>query len=114
SLADGVVAMHVNGPVKGGKSYPLGLLAGSANPVALESVLLQVLNVDPQRSPLWRECYRRQLPGSNLAKLGWLLEPLENVQVNDFILPPVLQPVSFRPQRLLSGAIKRLVTRIGF
>ena len=114
SLADGVVAMHGNGPVKGGVPYPLGLLAGSFNPVALESGLLRVLGVDPQRSPLWRECFRRQLPGSDPAMLGWLLEPPETFQVDDFILPPALQPVSFRPQRLLSGAVKRLVARIGF
>ena len=113
SLADGVVAMHGNGPVQGGEPYPLGLLAGSVNPVALESALLRVLGVPPEHSPLWRECRRRQLPGSDHKMLGWSLESPGNFQVHDFVLPPVLSPVSFRPQRLLSGAMKRLATRIG-
>ncbi len=113
SLADGVVAMHKNGPVQGGEPYPLGLLAGSANPVALESALLRVLDVTPEQSPLWRECWRRQLPGSDPEVLSWSLEPLTNGQVQDFLLPSQLTPVSFRPQRLLLGAIKRLATRLG-
>ncbi|MFC1513322.1 DUF362 domain-containing protein [Thermodesulfobacteriota bacterium] len=113
SLADGVVAMHKNGPVKGGEPYLLGLLAGSFNPVALESGLLQILGVDPERSPIWRECNRRQLPGSDPKTLVWSLAPLASMQVNDFILPQVLQPVSFRPQRLLSGAVKRLMAKVG-
>ena len=113
SLADGVVAMHGSGPVKGGAPYSLGLLAGSGNPVALESGLLRVLGIAPERSPVWRECRRRQLPGSDPARLLWSLAPPENLQVDDFLLPPALQPVSFRPQRLLSGAMKRLVARIG-
>ena len=113
SLADGVVAMHGSGPVKGGEAYPLGLLAGSANPVALESALLSVLGVDHARSPLWRECARRQLPGSDPVTLAWTLLPLADLQVNDFLLPSCLKPVSFRPQRLLVGALKRVMTRIG-
>lgn len=114
SLADGVVAMHGSGPVKGGVAYPLGLLAGSVNPVALESALLSVLAVEHARAPLWRECARRQLPGCEPEKLAWSLAPLAEVQVDDFLLPKDLQPVSFRPQRLVTGALKRLVTRIGF
>ncbi len=113
SLADGVVAMHKNGPVQGGEPYPLGVLAGSANPVALESGLLRVLGVEPGRSPVWRECSRRRLQGSDPATLDWTLESLAALQAADFILPPALQPVSFRPQRLLSGALKRLATRLG-
>ncbi|MDH4320362.1 MAG: DUF362 domain-containing protein [Desulfobulbaceae bacterium] len=113
SLADGVVAMHKNGPVQGGEPYPLGVLAGSVNPVALESGLLRVLGVEPGRSPVWRECRRRGLPGSDPDALAWSLEPLAAVQAADFLLPQVLQPVSFRPQRLLSGAVKRLMIRIG-
>ncbi|MDH5299274.1 MAG: DUF362 domain-containing protein, partial [Desulfobulbaceae bacterium] len=114
SLADGVVAMHGSGPVKGGIAYPLGVLGASMNPVALETALLQILAIEPARSPLWRECQRRGLTGSDPATLHYPLLAPDQLRVADFALPGQLQPVSFRPHRLLAGALKRIVARLGF
>ncbi len=112
SLADGVVAMQGSGPVKGGHPHPLGLLAGSTNPVALETALLAVLGIDPHGSPVWRECARRGLTGCDPAALVYPLLAADRVRVDDFAVPSGLKPVSFRPHRLLLGAFKRLIVRL--
>ena len=110
TLADGVVAMHCDGPV-GGKPFPLHLLAGGLNPVALDTALLGVLGLSPQESPVWLECRRRNLAGSTLPELSFPLARPEEVAVQGFQPPVRLRPVSFHPWRLLLGAMKRLMAR---
>lgn len=110
TLADGVEAMHADGPVAG-KPFPLHLLAGGLNPVALDTALLDVLGLPHQASPVWRECCRRHLSGSSLEELSFPLARVEEVAVQGFQPPVRLRPVSFHPWRLLRGALKRLTAR---
>ena len=110
TLADGVMAMHVDGPV-GGKPFPLHLLAGGLNPVALDTALMAVLALPPEASPVWRECQRRNLAGSTPAELSFPLARPEEVAVQGFQPPVCLRPVSFHPWRLLRGAVKRVMAR---
>lgn len=110
TVADGVVAMHEDGPVSG-TPFPLHLLAGGLNPVAVDTALLGVLGLPPQKSPVWRECQRRNLAGSNLQELSFPLARPEEVAVHGFQPPVRLRPVSFHPWRLLLGAMKRLMAR---
>jgi uncharacterized protein (DUF362 family)/Pyruvate/2-oxoacid:ferredoxin oxidoreductase delta subunit len=46
AIADGVVAMDGDGP-SAGAPYPLGVLAASADPVALDAVLCRMMGMDP-------------------------------------------------------------------
>ncbi|HIJ91646.1 MAG: DUF362 domain-containing protein [Desulfobulbaceae bacterium] len=108
TLADGVVAMHGDGPVSG-TSFPLHLLAGGLNPVALDTALLAVLGLPPEASPVWRECFRRNLSGSELGELSFPLARPEEVGTPGFQAPARLKPVSFHPWRLVMGAIKRIM-----
>ena len=110
TLADGVVAMHTDGPV-GGKPFPLYLLGGGLNPVALDASLIAVLGLPPEASPVWRECRRRNLAGSALTELSFPLAWPEEIAVQGFQAPSLLKPVSFHPWRLLRGAIKRVMAR---
>jgi len=110
TLADGVEAMHVDGPV-GGKPFPLHLLAGGLNPVALDTALIDVLGLPPEASPVWRECQRRNLAGSRLTELSFPLARPEEVAVQGFQAPSRLRSVSFNPWRLLRGAVKRAMAR---
>ncbi len=110
TLADGVVAMHVDGPVAG-QPFPLHLLAGGLNPVALDTALMAVLGLPSEESPVWRECLRRNLVGSTPLELSFPLARPEEVAVQGFQPPVHLKPVSFHPWRLLRGAIKRVLTR---
>ncbi|HSR37147.1 MAG TPA: DUF362 domain-containing protein, partial [Desulfurivibrionaceae bacterium] len=113
TLVDGIVAMHQQGPVKG-SPFPLGLIGASLNPVAFDSALLAVLGIDPQRSPIWRECRRRNLPGCDRKSLHYPLRAPGEVQVTGFEVPHHLKPISFHPWHLAKGAVKRLVNRLSW
>lgn len=70
TIIDGVMAMHKSGPLDG-ENYPLGILAGSLNPVALDTALLNVIGAKFDQSLLWLECRSRKLPGSNADLLDY-------------------------------------------
>lgn len=111
TLVDGVVAMQGTGPVTG-KPYPLRVVAAGQNPVALDTALLKVLGLSHEKSPLWREGYRRGLPGSEPASLSYPLLSYEAVRVQDFEVPTRLKPVSFHPWRLFVGGLKRIMVNL--
>ncbi|MDX1775742.1 MAG: DUF362 domain-containing protein [Desulfobulbales bacterium] len=111
TLVDGIVAMHTTGPISG-EPYPLGLVAGSINPVAMDTSLLQVLGLDHAKSALWNECHSRRLAGTDTETIDYpLLKPRE-IKVRDFIAPSVLKPVSFNPLRMLGSACRRFAARV--
>lgn len=110
SLVDGITAMHRTGPVLG-EPFPLGLLAGAANPVAADTALLLTLGLEPAASPLWRECSRRRLPGSRPRELSFPLLAPEEVAAVGFEVPPHLAPVRFHPGQMLGSSLRRLIAR---
>jgi uncharacterized protein (DUF362 family) len=106
TLVDGIVAMHENGPLQG-RPFQLGVLAGSLNPVALETALMEILGVAYDRNPLWLECARRGLPGTRPADIVYPLNSPAAVKASDFQVPAVLKPISFNPCRMMISAVKR-------
>ena len=111
TLVDGITAMHKTGPVAG-EPYPLGLLAGSLNPVAVDTAFLKVLGLDNAKSFIWQECVARQMAGAKYDLLKFpLLDPTD-VQVTDFRAPEMLLAVSFNPFRMLVSAVRRQLARI--
>lgn len=111
TLVDGIVAMQRTGPMKG-EAFPLGLLAGGFDPVALDTALLAIIGADPHRSQLWVECRRRGMAGTDPARLAFPLARPEELKVENFLLPEVLSPVTFHPGRVLVGGCRRLAARI--
>jgi len=55
SIADGIVGMEGDGP-SNGTPVQLGFLAASADAVALDLALCQVLRIDPRRVPYLEDC----------------------------------------------------------
>ena len=110
SLVDGIVAMHEDGPANG-KPFPLAVIGGAVNPVALDTALLAILKLSPGQSPLWREGARRKLIGSSAAELVFPLAAPAQLAVDGFSAPERLKPVTFHPGRLVVGAIKRIMAR---
>jgi uncharacterized protein (DUF362 family) len=111
TLVDGIVAMQRTGPMKG-EAFPLALLAGGSDPVALDTVILEIIGADPRRSQLWVECQRRGLPGTDPARLAFPLARPEELRAENFLLPELLSPVTFHPGRILVGGCRRLAARI--
>ena len=111
TLADGIVAMEGRGPIKG-TPVELGFLAASMDPVALDTVILALLGIDRDKSPVWRECARRGLAGCDMRNISFPLDSPEEFRVPAISLPDPLDPESFDPLRLARGAVKRLCNRL--
>ncbi len=110
SLVDGIEAMHVSGPIHG-QPFALGLLAGGANPIALDTALLAVLGIDPQQSPLWTAARAAGMVGTELGQLRFPHAGPETVQAKGFVVPEELNPVRFNPLRFLKSSVQRLLMR---
>lgn len=106
SLMDGVEAMHRTGPIAG-DPFPLGLLAASANPVALDTAGALVLGAPPEFFPVWRACERAGLAGARTDELNFSRLCPGDFDAAGFELPQNLKPESFRPDVLLKSLIRR-------
>ena len=108
TLVDGITAMHKTGPVRGA-AYPLHLLAASANPVAVDSALLQILGVDPGQSPLMEASRAAGHVGADHTHLQFPMATPQDLQVDDFQIPAVLNPVRFNPFVFIRSSVKRII-----
>jgi uncharacterized protein (DUF362 family) len=111
TVVDGIVAMHRTGPVHG-ESYPLGVLAGGVNPVAVDTGLLTLLGVDPRQSPLWCAAHQAGLTGTTVEDLIFPLANPAGLAVSDFVVPMELGPIRFNPFRFVKNAMKRTLLRV--
>ncbi len=110
SLVDGIEAMHVSGPIHG-QPFALGLLAGGANPLAVDTALLAVLGIDPRLSPLWAAARAAGMVGTQLHQLRFSHARPEVVPATGFLVPEELNPVRFNPFRFLKSSVQRLLMR---
>jgi uncharacterized protein (DUF362 family) len=111
TFIDGIVAMHETGPLSG-LPYSLGLVGGALNPVAVDTALLGILKLDHEKSPVWQECAKRGLTGSDPDMLDFpLLKPAE-FKADNFKVPSILKPVSFNPLRMVVSGCKRFAARL--
>jgi len=107
SIADGVSAMHKQGPV-GGQPFALSLIAASFNPVALDTAIMDILGVEPWVSPLWQEASARKKTGCNIAELGFPLAQPAELAVRGFEVPEELLPVRFQVHSFMFNSIRKL------
>jgi uncharacterized protein (DUF362 family) len=112
SLCDGIVAMHVTGPMAG-KPYPLNLMGCSVLPQALDVSLLEILGVMPSQSPLWARLNQRGVYGNELHDVHFPLLCPADLAVDDFIVPPQLKPVRFGVGHVVKSVVNRLQLRLG-
>lgn len=108
TLADGIEVMHRHGPVHG-EPLALGCVAGSRNPVALDTAMLALLELDPEKSPLWRVASERDLPGNQLCGIKFPLLAPADFFGSGFVAPEILSPVRFRPLHYVVNSLKRVV-----
>ena len=111
TLLDGIIAMHRSGPMKG-EEYPLKLVAGAVDPVALDTAVMGIIGADYEKSRIWQECRRRGLAGTDPDRLEFPLRGPGDFPATGFILPERLNPVTFHPGRMMVGACKRVVSGI--
>ncbi len=113
NLMDAIYPMHVSGPISG-KPYPMSLLAGSTNPFALDTAIYMLLGLSPKKILLWRESSRQQIFGYDPDHIKYVIEPPDDFDTTDFILPEKLNPMEFEPVRFVKGRVKSLFSRFKF
>ncbi len=106
TLVDGIRVMHRTGPING-SPYPLRVVAAGTNPVAVDTALLELLNIPRQNSPLQVAAANRNIAGSNKADLSYPLCLPDDLQVYDFQVPFSLNPIRFRPFSFAVSAARR-------
>lgn len=106
-LADGIVAMHCSGPLDG---IPLQLncVGGSTCPVALDTALLELLELEKYKSPLWKIAAKRKLEGSDVDKISFPALSPSDFSGRNFETSEILHAIRFNPFGFLYGIAKRV------
>jgi ferredoxin len=86
TIMDAVVAMEGDGP-GAGDPRPVGLLLGSDNPLALDVVAGEIMNLDPARNPIIVEAQQRALSPTRIEDIDIIGADLNDVRVPDFKQP---------------------------
>jgi uncharacterized protein (DUF362 family) len=108
TLVDGITAMHGTGPI-GGEPFSLGIAACSANPVAADRAMLEIIGLAPASSPVMQACIIAGLTGTAIGELAFPFLTPGEVRVQGFLVPEELQPVRFNPFRFLYSSMKRTI-----
>jgi len=108
NIIDGRVGMEGNGP---GNGIPkkIGLIAASFNALALDRVLVEVLNLDPEIVPTLKEAKRSDLEGWELNKIDIMGYPIDSVKTKRFKLPEHMD-VQWGLPRPIKRVLKDTVT----
>ena len=107
-LMDGIIAMDGDGPASG-RLRETGLLVASSDSVAVDSVFLKLVGVNPGDDLTTREASKRGLGEIDLNEIDFLGDGLKENSIKDFKLPP-----SKFYMNLPSGVIKILTRFIKF
>ena len=108
TIVDGILGHEGNGP-SGGTPRQLGLLAASADVFALDRLLMEILQVDPETVPIYLA--GRQLGVMpDLDTIEILGTDWRDLQVEDWLLPDRLMPIDFGAPRVLRSTFKHLYT----
>lgn len=111
-LVDGIEAMHISGPI-GGSPLPLGCIAAGRCPVALDSALLALLELDQKKSPLWQVALaRKRYVGCDAVNILYPQLSPEEFYGSGFVAPDHLKSIRFNPVGFLSGMLKRALLKI--
>lgn len=106
-LVDGIEVMSRSGPMDG-DSLSLGCVAAGANPVAVDTALLSLLELAPSRNPLTVAAMEAGLAGSRFSELTFSFLSPDDFQGSGFIAPEQLNPVRFSPFRFMRGMLRRI------
>ncbi len=106
-LMDGIIAMDGDGPVSG-RLRETGLLIASSDSVAVDSVFLKLIGVDPGDNLTTREAGKRGLGEIDINKIEILGDGLKENSIKDFKLPPskVFMNLPSGPMKILARFIK--------
>ncbi len=105
-FADGIEAMHRSGPLDG-RSLALNCMAAACCPVALDTALLDLLELNQTKSPLWRVASMRGLDGSDSRNLCYPLRSPQNFHGSGFKAPVFFERYSFQSFQIFARIGKK-------
>lgn len=106
TITDAVIAMERQGP-RHGDAYPLGLLTGGTDVVALDSIHWSVLGQPIEEFDLLRAARELGMGAVAPEEVEVLGVPLQQARAHDFQMARQV-PVSFSPFRIARSTIKHL------
>jgi uncharacterized protein (DUF362 family) len=107
AIVDAIEVMHRSGPVTG-ESLSLGCVAAAADPVALDTSLLALLQLPKESSPLWLVAASRNHPGCRLENIRFPCDQPSDFFGSGFVAPESLHSIRFNPFRFIVSILKRL------
>ncbi len=87
TIMDAIVGMEGNGPGSGDPKKIGAVLAGT-DPVAVDLVAAAVVGVAPESLPVIRAAAKARIGISSLAQVRLVGDPLGDIRIRDFRLPP--------------------------
>ena len=106
TVVDAITAMHKMGP-RYGDPYPLGVLTGGMDVVALDRVHADLIGLPDAQFDLMNAARELRVGETDLEKIEILGERLSEVRVSDFQFPDPV-PVNFSPFRIAKSTLKHL------
>lgn len=106
SIADGIVGMEGDGP-SGGHPVRLGILAASADAVALDTVLASLLGMKVEAVSYLEAARRREAGETDMGRIRLLGDPADELRIRRFRLPNTI-PTRHIP-RWLSRSVGALI-----
>ncbi len=103
--------MHCSGPLDG---IPLQLncVGGSTCPVALDTALLELLELEKYKSPLWKIAAKRKLEGSDVDKISFPALSPSDFSGRNFETSEILHAIRFNPFGFFYGIAKRVLSSL--
>jgi uncharacterized protein (DUF362 family) len=106
TVVDAITAMDKMGP-RYGNPYPLGILTGGVDVVALDRVHAEIIGLPNTQFDLMNAARELGVGETDLKKIEILGERLSDVRVFDFQFPGAV-PVNFSPLRIAKSTLKHL------
>jgi uncharacterized protein (DUF362 family) len=110
TIVDGIEVMSRRGPING-ELLELGCLCASRDPVAVDTILLSLLELDEHKSPIWRAAAARGIAGARIESLECVGEKPSSFAGSGFSAPSILNPVPFNPFRFMLSSLRRAMVQ---
>lgn len=106
-ILDGIVGMDGNGP-SSGRPREFGLMLASANPIALDRVVVELIGKSPEQFPIFAAARELGNAGVDLDQIDLKGGVINEYRISDFQIPARVELDRFR-NRFLSKAYQWLI-----
>jgi uncharacterized protein (DUF362 family) len=110
TILDGVVGMEGDGPGTSGTPRDCGIIAASADAVALDRVVLELLGGKPEQFFVMQAAKEMGVGETDLSAITVLGEPLDFYKVEDFVFPKIGR-VTFGPPAVRRFVLNHLTAK---